>query len=64
LSGLGGGTHAARLDILKTDTIWATNTITHPDRIVPLRSSLAVKVERWEYVLPAHSIQVLEIDLK
>jgi len=50
-------------DTLKANTIRATNTITHPDRIVPVCSKLAVKGERLEHVLPAHSIQVLEIDL-
>jgi alpha-N-arabinofuranosidase len=62
LSGLGSGTHAALLDTLKGNTTWATNTITHPDRIVPVRSKLAIKGEHLEHVLPAHSIQVLEID--
>jgi alpha-N-arabinofuranosidase len=64
LSGLSGGTHAAVLDTLKANTIWATNTISHPDRVVPVRSKVAIKGERWEQVLPAHSIQVLEIDGK
>ena len=52
------------LDTLKANTIWATNTITNPNRIVPVRSKLAVKGERLEHVLPPYSIQVLEIDLK
>lgn len=61
LSGLGRGTHAALLDTLKANTIWATNTITHPDRVVPVRSNLSVQGERLEHVMPAHSIQVLEL---
>jgi hypothetical protein len=40
------------LDTLKANTIRATNTITHPDRIVPVCSKLAVKGERLEHVLP------------
>jgi alpha-N-arabinofuranosidase len=64
LSGLGAGTRSALLDTLKGNTIWATNTITNPNRIVPVRSKLTVKGERLEDVLPPYSIQVLEIDLK
>ena len=62
LSGLGGETHAAVLDTLKANTIWATNTITYPHRVVPVRSQLSIQGERLEHVLPGHSIQVLEID--
>ena len=62
LSGLGSGTHTALLDTLKANSTWATNTISHPDRVVPVRSKLTVKGERVEHLLPAHSIQVLEID--
>jgi alpha-N-arabinofuranosidase len=61
VSGLGGGTHSGRLDTMKANTIWATNTITHPDRVVPVRSKVIVKGERLEHVVPPHSIQVLEI---
>ena len=57
LSGLGGGTQA-QLDTLKA------NTITHPDRIVAVRSKLVVQGEFLEQVLPAYSIRVLEIDRK
>jgi alpha-N-arabinofuranosidase len=64
LSGLGAGTRSAQLDTLKGNTIWATNTITNPNRIVPVRSKLTVQGERLEQVLPPYSIQVLEIDLK
>ena len=64
LSGLGAGTRSALLDTLKANTIWATNTITNPNRIVPVRSKLTVKGERLEHVLPPYSIQVMEIDLK
>lgn len=64
LTGLGSGTHAAQLDTLKANTIWATNTITNPNRIVPVRSKLAIKGERLEHVMPPYSIQVLEVNLK
>ncbi len=64
LSGLGAGTHTALLDTLKGNTISATNTIFHPDLVVPVRSKLSITGERLERVLPAYSIQVLEVDLK
>ena len=64
LSGLGAGNHTAQLDTLKANTIWATNTITNPNRIVPVRSKLTIKGERLEHVLPPYSIQVMEIDLR
>jgi alpha-L-arabinofuranosidase len=64
LTGLGAGNHAAQLDTMKANTGWATNTITNPTRVVPVRSKLTVKGERLDHVLPPYSIQVLEIDAK
>jgi alpha-L-arabinofuranosidase len=64
LSGLGSAARSAQLDTMKGNTIWATNSITNPTRIVPVRSKLTVKGERLEHVLPPYSIQVMEIDLK
>jgi alpha-L-arabinofuranosidase len=64
LSGLGAGNHTAQLETMKANTTWATNTITNPNRVVPVRSKLTVKGERLEHVLPPYSIQVVEIDLK
>ena len=42
----------------------ATNTVTNPNRIAPVRSKLTVNGGRLEHVLPPYSIQVLAIDLK
>jgi alpha-N-arabinofuranosidase len=64
LNGLGDGSHTAQVQTLRADTIWATNTIKDPERIVPLRSKLSLKGERLEYVVPGYSIQVIELDLK
>src|SRR3954452_18834565 len=52
LSGLGAGNRSAVVDTLKANSIWATNTITNPNRVVPVRSKLNVKGERLEHVLP------------
>jgi alpha-L-arabinofuranosidase len=64
LGGLGAGAHAARLDTLKANTTWATNTIANPNRIVPAHSKLTVNGGRLEQILPPYSIQVMAIDLK
>jgi alpha-N-arabinofuranosidase len=64
LNGLGDGTHTARIDTLKAKTTWATNSISHPDRIVPVKSTTSIKGEGVQHVMPAYSIQVLQIDRK
>jgi alpha-N-arabinofuranosidase len=64
LKGLGSTPHAVQVNTLKANTIWATNTITDPARIVPAKSTLTVTGENVSYVLPAYSIQVLEVELK
>ena len=64
LNGIGTGTHTARIDTIKANNTWATNTITHPERIVPIKSTTSIKGERVQHVMPAYSIQVVQIDLK
>lgn len=63
LAGLGGSTRTARIDTLKADSTWATNTIAQPQRIAPVRSTAQVQGESWRHVMPAYSIQVVEVDL-
>jgi alpha-L-arabinofuranosidase len=64
LNGLGAAGHTAHIDTLKANTTWATNTITDPKRILPVKSTLTIKSESLPYVLQPYSIQVLEIELK
>jgi alpha-N-arabinofuranosidase len=64
LNGLGAGTHATRIDTMKANSTWATNTITHPERIVPVKSTTSINGGRVAHVMPAYSIQVVQIDLK
>jgi alpha-L-arabinofuranosidase len=64
LHGLGTATRTAHIETLKANTTWATNTIEHPDRIVPVRSALTIQGERIEHVMPGYSIQVVELDWK
>lgn len=63
LDGL-SGTHKAKIQSLKAASTQATNTITAPDRIRPVDSSQTIKGGSLSYVLPAYSIQVLDVDLK
>ena len=64
LSGLGAGTRTGHIETLKASTTWATNSITHPDRIVPVKSAVSIKGERLQHVIPGYSIQVVQIGLK
>src|SRR5207247_1346336 len=63
LRGAGAGNHAARVEMLHANTVWATNTIQEPKRIVPIRSTVNLKGEHAAYVAPPYSIQVMEVDL-
>jgi len=64
LQGVGAASHTARVSTLHANTIWATNTIQAPARIVPVNSTLKINGERLPYVVPPYSIQVLEVTLK
>jgi alpha-N-arabinofuranosidase len=64
LKGLGTSAHVARIDTMKANTTWATNSITHPDRVVPVKSTATVQGERVQRVVPGYAIQVIQIDLK
>ncbi len=64
LRGPGAAAHAARSSTLRANTTWATNTIRDPRRIVPVNSTVNINGGRIDFVAPAYSIQVLEVDLK
>ena len=64
LNGIGAGNGSAHVTMLRAASTRATNSITNPERIVPVKSSVAVKRERIACVAPPYSIQVLEVDLK
>jgi alpha-N-arabinofuranosidase len=63
-NGAGKGTHSAQIDTLKANTVWATNSILYPERVIPEKSTTAVKGERMQHVMPGYSIQVVAVDLK
>ena len=50
------GAHTAHIDTLKANTTWATNTITQPERIVPVKSTASLKGEPLQHVMPGYSI--------
>ena len=64
LNGAGTGTHAAHVQTMKANTTWATNTITQPERIVPVKSTTSIKGERMQHSMTAFTVQVMQIELK
>jgi alpha-L-arabinofuranosidase len=64
LKGLGAGAHTAKVQTMHATTTSATNTIKDPKRIVPVSSTASLSGETTAYVVPAYTVQVLEIDLK
>lgn len=52
LDGLSTSSHAAQVQTLKGNTIWASNTIGNPNRIVPSQSAAKFSGRRLEHVLP------------
>ncbi len=63
-NGAGNGTHAAQIDTLKANTVWATNSIKDPERVIPAKFTTSVNGERMPHVMPGYSIQVVTVDLK
>ncbi len=64
LKGLGAGAHTAQVQTLRANTTWATNSITDPTRIVPVRSKLTVNGEALQHTLPPYTVEVVEIPLR
>jgi alpha-N-arabinofuranosidase len=64
VGGLGVSSRTARIQTLKANTTWATNTVTQPERIVPVNSTVSIQGEHLHHVMPGYSIQVVELDRK
>ncbi|MDQ6679125.1 MAG: carbohydrate binding domain-containing protein [Acidobacteriota bacterium] len=64
LTGAGKGSHAAQIETLHANTVWATNTIRDPERVIPMKSTTGIQGERLQHVMPGYSIQVVTVDLK
>jgi alpha-N-arabinofuranosidase len=60
--GAAPGTAAGRE--LHAGSKWETNTIDHPDQVVPQPVKVTVPSGAWSYELPANAIQVLEVPLR
>ncbi len=63
-NGLPAGDGTLRVETLKGNTTWSTNTIADPNRIVPMKSSKKISRDRLTHVMPPYSIQVIEVNLK
>jgi alpha-L-arabinofuranosidase len=63
-NGAGQGALPARMNTLKANSVWATNSIQYPERIVPVKSTTSIRGARMQHVMPGYSIQVVEVDLK
>jgi alpha-N-arabinofuranosidase len=64
LTGLGAGARTARVETLHAESNLATNSISDPKRVVPVKSTLPVNGERIKHTVPAYTIQVIELDRK
>jgi alpha-N-arabinofuranosidase len=62
LTGISGD--AAKVYTLHAATRWATNSITRPDAIHPVTSTVAVTAKLWKHDVPSNTIEVVEIPLK
>ena len=56
--------HTASITALHAATYEATNSMTDPDRIAPKLSSETIPAGTWKHVVPAFTIQVLDVPMK
>jgi alpha-L-arabinofuranosidase len=61
LEGVGTVQHEAKLITLSGKSPNATNSITHPDAVVPVESKIEVSGAKFERKLVPYSINVLEL---
>jgi alpha-N-arabinofuranosidase len=62
IAGVSG--RAATVNTLHASTWFATNSITHPDAIRPMPSTMVVKTSPWRHDVPANTIEVLDVPLQ
>ena len=63
LSGTSGA-HTAQVRTLHAATYEATNSITEPNVIHPVESTLKLSGERWNHAVPALTIEVIDVPLR
>jgi alpha-N-arabinofuranosidase len=56
--------HPATMNTLHAPTWFATNSLTHPDAIRPIASTVPVKTVPWKHDVPANTIEVLDVPLQ
>ena len=61
---IGAKTGQATMNSLHAATWWETNSIDHPNVIVPVTSSIAVRAKNWQHTVPANTIQVIDVALQ
>ena len=64
LNGLGSGARTAQVQSLHAATFQATNSITDPDAIRPVSSSAKLHTGQQSYIIPALTIQVLDVSMQ
>jgi alpha-N-arabinofuranosidase len=64
IQGLGGGKHSAAMDTLHGATFEATNSITDPDAIHPVASTLRFSGAEMQHTVAPLTIEVIDIPLK
>ena len=64
LKGLGTGAHEAKVMSLHAATFEATNTITDPVAIHPVESTLRFTGAVWRHIVPAYTIEVVDVVVK
>jgi alpha-N-arabinofuranosidase len=55
------GSHTAAITALHAATFEATNSISDPDAIHPLESTVTISGGRWLHTIPALSIEVIDV---
>jgi alpha-N-arabinofuranosidase len=63
LNGMAGA-HTAKMNTLHAASYEETNSITSPDLIHPVESTLKLSGETWKHAVPALTIEVIDIPLR
>jgi len=61
LKGLGAGAHVAKMFSLHGASFQETNSITEPERIRPVESSVRIAGATWQHTMPAYTIEVVDV---
>ena len=59
-----GGTRLAHMTLLHANTFEATNSISDPDAIHPIESTISTSDHGWSHIVPAFTIEVIDVPLQ